>query len=64
MTKEDVFKLRISRHETQAQFANAVGTTVTTISRWENGHGKPSWIFIREMNRLHETKTDSQQNKA
>ena len=52
MTKEDVFKLRISRHETQAQFAQAVGTTVTTISRWENGHGKPSPIFTRILNEL------------
>jgi len=52
MTKEDVFKLRISRHETQAQFAQAVGTTVTTISRWENGHGKPSPIFTRILGEL------------
>jgi DNA-binding transcriptional regulator YiaG len=45
MTPEAIKALRISRRETQAQFATTVGTTVTTVNRWENGVSEPSPVF-------------------
>jgi len=49
MTPASIKALRLSRGETQANFAHTVGTTVTTVNRWENGASKPSPIFVRIM---------------
>jgi putative transcriptional regulator len=34
--------LRLSLSMTQEEFAHALGTTVSTVNRWENGHTRPS----------------------
>ncbi len=34
--------LRYRLGMTQEEFAHAIGVTVTTVNRWENGHRKPS----------------------
>ena len=43
----DILKLRTQLKMTQAQLAERLGTTVVTISRWENGHVKPSKMALK-----------------
>ncbi|MFT4569149.1 MAG: putative transcriptional regulator [Hyphomicrobiaceae bacterium] len=38
----DIRGLRRGACMTQEEFAHALGTTVSTVNRWENGHTKPS----------------------
>jgi len=52
MTPEEIKALRLSRGESQFEFAHVVGTTTTTINRWENDRSKPSKVFIRIMKNL------------
>ena len=42
---EDIKSLRQSMGMTQEQFADYLGTTLETVSRWENGHTKPLRIY-------------------
>jgi DNA-binding transcriptional regulator YiaG len=46
MTKEKpdstVSQLRRRLNLTQEEFAHAIGVTVSTVNRWENGHIEPS----------------------
>lgn len=42
LDKEYVRKLREAMHMTQEQFAHALGITVGTVNRWENGRFRPS----------------------
>ena len=35
-------ELRRRLKMTQAEFAHAIGVTVSTVNRWENGHIEPS----------------------
>lgn len=35
-------ELRIKLDMTQEEFAHALGITVSTVNRWENGHSEPS----------------------
>ena len=52
MQKEELIAIRNAIEMTQHQFAVTLGTTVTTVSRWENGHTKPSPAYCREILRL------------
>jgi DNA-binding transcriptional regulator YiaG len=52
MTPTQIKSLRLSRHETQAQFAKTIGTTVTTVARWETGKSKPMPFFVQKMREL------------
>lgn len=38
MTSKQFKDLRLARKETQAEFALALGVTITTVNRRENGH--------------------------
>ena len=40
--KEYIKLIRQQANMSQEQFAKAIGTTVITINRWENGKTKPS----------------------
>lgn len=42
-------ELRIESGLTQEKFAASLGVTYPTISRWENGHVKPSPLAIRKI---------------
>ncbi|NEO29626.1 MAG: helix-turn-helix transcriptional regulator [Symploca sp. SIO3C6] len=44
-----VRELRLSTELTQEKFAAALGVTYPTISRWENGHTKPSPLAIQKI---------------
>ena len=45
MTKDNGLSIRDMRNKlamTQEEFAHALGITVSTVNRWENGHSEPS----------------------
>jgi len=37
---------------TQEEFAHAIGVTVSTVNRWENGHIQPSRLARKAMDKL------------
>jgi len=37
---------------TQEEFAHAIGVTVSTVNRWENGHIEPSRLARKAMQEL------------
>jgi putative transcriptional regulator len=41
--------LRQSLNMTQEEFAHAIGVTVSTVNRWENGHIEPSRLARKAM---------------
>ena len=47
--------IREMRHKlsmTQEEFAHALGITVSTVNRWENGHSAPSKLARATITRL------------
>jgi putative transcriptional regulator len=44
--------LRRRLNMTQEEFAHAIGVTVSTVNRWENGHIEPSRLARRAMETL------------
>lgn len=44
--------LRQSLSMTQEEFAHAIGVTVSTVNRWENGHVEPSRLARKAMENL------------
>ena len=45
MSKDTGLSIRDMRNRlsmTQEEFAHALGITVSTVNRWENGHSEPS----------------------
>ncbi|MBI3782665.1 MAG: helix-turn-helix transcriptional regulator [Deltaproteobacteria bacterium] len=46
--------LRRRLNMTQEEFAHAIGVTVSTVNRWENGHIEPSRLARRAMESLAE----------
>ena len=41
-TGASIRELRRNLRMTQEEFAHALGITVSTVNRWENGHSEPS----------------------
>jgi len=41
-TESPISQLRRRLNLTQEEFAHAIGVTVSTVNRWENGHIEPS----------------------
>ena len=52
MTGEEVKMIRHMIGVTQEKFAQMLGTTTTTVSRWESGRVKPSRLYEREIKEL------------
>lgn len=52
MSPEDIKDLRTTMRLTQVRFAEALGTTTTTVSRWEHGVVTPSKVYVREIKKL------------
>lgn len=44
--------LRRRLNMTQEEFAHAIGVTVSTVNRWENGHIEPSRLARKAMQEL------------
>jgi len=47
-----IHELRRRLHMTQEEFAHAIGVTVSTVNRWENGHIEPSRLARRAIEGL------------
>ena len=47
-----VHELRRRLQMTQEEFAHAIGVTVSTVNRWENGHIEPSRLARRAIEGL------------
>jgi DNA-binding transcriptional regulator YiaG len=47
-----VHDLRRRLQMTQEEFAHAIGVTVSTVNRWENGHIEPSRLARRAIEGL------------
>ena len=47
-----IVNLRQSLKMTQEEFAHAIGVTVSTVNRWENGHVEPSRLARKAMESL------------
>ena len=47
-----VATLRQQMNMTQEEFAHAIGVTVSTVNRWENGHVAPSRLARKAMEGL------------
>ena len=52
MTGAEIKALRERLGMTQQQFAVALHTTVTTVSRWETGDSQPIETFVAQMRQL------------
>jgi putative transcriptional regulator len=51
--------LRRRLNMTQEEFAHAIGVTVSTVNRWENGHIEPSRLARKAMEALLAQSPDS-----
>jgi len=47
-----ISQLRQRLSMTQEEFAHAIGVTVSTVNRWENGHIEPSRLARKAMQGL------------
>lgn len=47
-----ITRMRQSLNMTQEEFAHAIGVTVSTVNRWENGHVEPSRLARKAMENL------------
>lgn len=47
-----IHELRRRLKMTQEEFAHAIGVTVSTVNRWENGHIEPSRLARKAMEGL------------
>lgn len=55
MSKNTGLSIRDMRNRlamTQEEFAHALGITVSTVNRWENGHSEPSKLARATITRL------------
>ena len=56
MAKDSGLSIRDMRYKlamTQEEFAHALGITVSTVNRWENGHSEPSKIALALLTIMH-----------
>lgn len=60
-TSDQIVELREKRGETQQEFAQAVGVTVTSISHWECGVSLPNTRII--LDRLQELRVEANDPK-
>jgi DNA-binding transcriptional regulator YiaG len=47
-----IARLRRRLNLTQEEFAHAIGVTVSTVNRWENGHIEPSRLARKAIHEL------------
>lgn len=52
MTADKIKKLRLSLGQTQTEFANIIGVTRMTITRWESGTRTPSALNNYELEKI------------
>lgn len=54
-----IVALRQRLNMTQEEFAHAIGVTVSTVNRWENGHVEPSRLARKAMEILASQRSSS-----
>lgn len=54
MTAEEIKSLRDRLGLTQKELAEAIGVTITTVSRWEMGIARPSKLALYQLKHLSE----------
>lgn len=54
MTPKEIKSIRLGLNMDQIQFAKLLTTSVTTVSRWENGVSEPRPVFIDKLETLKE----------
>jgi DNA-binding transcriptional regulator YiaG len=54
-----ISRLRHRLALTQEEFAHAIGVTVSTVNRWENGHIEPSRLARKAITELETTASTS-----
>jgi DNA-binding transcriptional regulator YiaG len=59
ITGVEVKSMRLKLGMTQEDLAHALGVTVSTVNRWENGHTRPSRLAVAGLERLAETRSES-----
>ena len=52
MTPDEITAIRQKLCVTQEKFAQMLGTTVTSVNRWENGKAVPSRLYLKEIKEL------------
>jgi DNA-binding transcriptional regulator YiaG len=55
MVEKESHRIRSLRQAlklTQEEFARELGVSFATVSRWENGHGKPSPLAQRQLEKV------------
>ncbi len=48
----EIKEIRLKLGLSQADFSDAVGVRINTLSRWENGRSKPSRLAIDKLKKL------------
>ena len=56
---EKLFSLRKQFHLTQSAFADAVGVSRSTVSKWEQGHSTPSYATLRRIAAFYDIPADT-----
>ena len=54
MTKEEIKAVRDRLGMTQLDFAIKLGTTPTSVCRWEKGDVKPRKVYVKQMLQMEE----------
>lgn len=55
MTPKEIEEIRNMLCVSQEKFAQLLGTTVTSVNRWENGKVTPSRLYIKEIKTLRDS---------
>jgi len=49
MSPEEIKEIRAKLGVSQEKFASILGTTCTSVNRWENGKARPSRLYVKEI---------------
>lgn len=52
MDAEEIRELRKQLGWTGQRFAEEIGVSISTVSRWENGRSKPSRLAVEKMEKI------------
>lgn len=52
MSPDEIIALRKSLGLSQERFAHILGTTTTSVNRWECEKAKPSRLYVKELKQL------------
>lgn len=56
MTAKEIKAVRTVLKLTQEQFSDLLCVSFTTVSRWENGHGRPTGLSLQFLSHLYQVR--------